>query len=373
MAGDLFHIMPSRLEEMNAAMRGYDSTQTFLVGVADNNTFFPLGVQDDFGLSFYGTLLNSYLGVPIDKVFPMLLSIVILIGFGIATWGILRRFKSGNAVVMMTILNTALAVFAFKRGDVYATNYITSSILFALLINQWKQAKEIIIPFSFASLLLGLIELIRSKSGLGGLLSIMLLLFLLPSRVSFFKKSLIAICCFMMFSFHGIIKNKLAEDRNHWFSVNQQKVISNNIGHPVWHSVYIGLGLVSNTHGITYQDEVAANKVKEIGGENIVFCSKEYEEILKTEVFRLLKTDSVFILKSLGLKALICLVVFAILGFPLWYYKEIKLLLLSAPFLLLSFLPAILVYPRINYMLGAILFLTVLSGYVLVMKTIHRD
>lgn len=373
MTEELFHIMSSRLDEMNAAMRGYDSTQTFLVGIDENNTYVALGVQDDFGLSFYGTLLNSYLGVPVDKVFPLLLLSIITVGFGISTWGILRRVQSWNALLMMTSLNVALAIFAFNRGDVYATSYIASSILFALLINHWTQAKEIIFPFCFSSFILGFIELIRIKSGLGGVISIMMLLFLLPARVSFIKKGLIAVCCLVMFSLHGVVKNTLAENRNHWFAVNQQKNINNNIGHPIWHSIYIGLGLVSNAHGIYYQDEVAMEKVKEIGGEKIVLCSKEYEDILKAEVIRLVKTDPVFIMKSLGLKAFICMLVFAVLGFPLIYYKEIRLFILSAPFLLLSFLPAILVYPRINYMLGAILFLISISGFVLVKRTILRE
>lgn len=373
MTDELFHIMSSRLAEMNAAMKGYDSTQTFLVGITENNTYVALGVQDDFGLSFYGTLLNSYLGVPADKVFPLLLLTIILIGFGMATWGILRRFQSLNAILMMSLLNAALALFAFKRGDVYATSYIASSILFALLINQWTQAKEIIFPFCFSSFILGFIELIRIKSGLGAFVSIMILLFMLPARVSFIKKGLIAICCLVMFSLHGIVKNTLAENRNQWFLINQQKNINSNIGHPIWHSIYIGLGLVSNAHGIYYQDEVAMEKVKEIGGDKIVLCSNEYEEILKAEVIRLVKTDPVFIIKSLGLKAAICLMVFLVLGFPLIYYKEIKLFLLSSPLLLLSFLPAILVYPRINYMLGAILFLISLSGYIMVKKTILRE
>jgi hypothetical protein len=68
--------------------------------------------------------------------------------------------------------------------------------------------------------------------------------------------------------------------------------------HPFWHTVYIGLGYLSNDYGLAYKDIVAAKKAHELAPD-APYCSPEYETALKTAVIDLLRKDPVFVVGTL--------------------------------------------------------------------------
>ena len=370
---DCFHIMPSRLSVIKESIIGYDSTQTFLVGLNPEHQYIPIGILDDIGQGVLVTILKNALGVSIDLAYPILASLIIMLGFVIVQCAIHQKKLQKLSAILMTGLNLIIAIFVFFRGDVYTVNYIAAAILFYFIIFDWSQQKLAFISIGIFTLLLVIAELVRSKSGLGVVISLLIIVWIQKSIKNIGLKIVYCTIILFIFSFHFLIVKHLSEKRNDWFLIHQNKNISSNAGHPVWHSIYIGLGIVDNKYDIVYDDKVAFDKGKSIGGDHIVLCSKEYETILKVETLKLLKEDPVFVFKALGLKTLICLLVVLILSIPIFYYKSYYLLIPSLPYLFMSILTGILVYPRINYLLGAIIFLCLTSGYIMIMQRGNKN
>jgi hypothetical protein len=69
--------------------------------------------------------------------------------------------------------------------------------------------------------------------------------------------------------------------------------------HPFWHTVYIGLGYLSNDYGLAYKDIIAAKKVHELAPDALLLLIPEYETALKTAVIDLLRKDPVFVVGTL--------------------------------------------------------------------------
>jgi hypothetical protein len=66
--------------------------------------------------------------------------------------------------------------------------------------------------------------------------------------------------------------------------------------------VYIGLGFLENEYGIKYRDEVAVDKVRAISP-GTVYLSKDYERILRNEVFKLIIGHPLFLAVTVSAKA----------------------------------------------------------------------
>ena len=88
---DCFHIMPSRLSVIKESIIGYDSTQTFLVGLNPEHQYIPIGILDDIGQGVLVTILKNALGVSIDLAYPILASLIIMLGFVIVQCAIHQK------------------------------------------------------------------------------------------------------------------------------------------------------------------------------------------------------------------------------------------------------------------------------------------
>jgi hypothetical protein len=136
-----------------------------------------------------------------------------------------------------------------------------------------------------------------------------------------------------------------------------------------WHSIYIGLGYLKNKYGIDYADEIACGKARSINP-NVIYCSEEYERILKDQCFLLAKTDPIFVLKTALMKIISLL--FQVLSFAnfgllfLFYvrpsFRYIIPFLVSASF---YSLPGILVMPIYTYVAGMSSVATIFGIYMI--------
>ena len=137
--------------------------------------------------------------------------------------------------------------------------------------------------------------------------------------------------------------------------------------HVFWHSVYIGLGYISNSEIPAYRDEVAIAKVR-ILRPDAAYSSVEYEQVLKKETLELARRRPFLVLENL-------LVKFAVILFycicasnvglyaatlsrkPIWF----ELAFWGA--IGFSGLFGLLVVPNPKYILGLIAFATLYGLY----------
>jgi hypothetical protein len=143
------------------------------------------------------------------------------------------------------------------------------------------------------------------------------------------------------------------------FDLNAQQAGTNqpaNQEYVFWHHVYIGFGYLNNPLGIKYKDEMAIDKVHSISPDTEIY-SKEYQEILKEEVFKLIQSQKYFVFHTVFSKIGVMLFFFiysANLGLIAAYYYPKKRALESAFLvaILFSTAPGILVMPYRRYILG---------------------
>jgi len=137
--------------------------------------------------------------------------------------------------------------------------------------------------------------------------------------------------------------------------------------HGFWHSVYIGFGFLNNNHGIKYEDGVAQARARE-RSPNVVFGSREYERILRHEVFALAKEDPRLVGQTLFAKFGVLLFYLASAG-GIGFFLAARganpgyLNLAFVAAIGFSSLSAILIMPSLSYLTGAIA-LCVLYGLV---------
>jgi len=161
-----------------------------------------------------------------------------------------------------------------------------------------------------------------------------------------------------MFYFHTLF-----QQRDAYFASNKSYAEQLLGGHPLWHSVYIGLGFLDNEYGLKYNDDVAYNKVRSISpGTRLV--SPEYEQILKRETFKFIREHPRFVLYTLFAKlgiAFFFLLVFANIGLlaAIRYPKGWPLELSFWGAISISALPGIIVIPTPPYLLGLIALATI--------------
>ncbi|NGX50428.1 MAG: hypothetical protein K1060chlam2_00274 [Chlamydiae bacterium] len=144
----------------------------------------------------------------------------------------------------------------------------------------------------------------------------------------------------------------------HPFTYDSTYLTHPNPSFPTWHLFYIGLGLLSNDYGITLSDNSAIDRALSINP-NVVYLSEEYNQIMKREYFRIVKSDPWFVIKTY-LHKLASIVVFVLLYaniglvFSLYVrrsWRELIPLFITA---LYTAIPALVISPYERYSLGLI-------------------
>jgi hypothetical protein len=133
--------------------------------------------------------------------------------------------------------------------------------------------------------------------------------------------------------------------------------------HPLWHSVYIGLGYTSNHYGIHYADRYGAAAAHELDP-NAVYLSRAYESALRKQAEALAEHDPSFVLRAELEKAVVELYLTApytlllalllpaavsAVGAAHLYRYELALILIAVA---IGALPAILAVPFRDYALS---------------------
>jgi hypothetical protein len=145
--------------------------------------------------------------------------------------------------------------------------------------------------------------------------------------------------------------------------------------HPLWHSMYLGLGYLHNKWGIQWNDSVGIEKAAEIDP-TAPYLSPRYEQILRHQYFRIVEDDPGYVARVYALKAAADLakvwrhfwLPLLVLPFVLVWGRARRELrrdvLLAAPATLFALVPPILTLPD-NYdtgFLGGVGFLAFLGG-----------
>jgi len=92
--------------------------------------------------------------------------------------------------------------------------------------------------------------------------------------------------------FHGLLVRRDA------FLAAAQPDSIRVLGHPFWHSVYIGFSFIPNKYVPAYSDELVAEMVHSIAP-SVRYLSPEYERIVRTQVLGLVRQHPLFALATI--------------------------------------------------------------------------
>lgn len=294
--------MECRLINLQTTLAGYLKTGMPLIASDGEKTFQPL-TGDDIGIYVLipkiAKLFNIELATAINIFLSSLLIFPLLVGC-IAFWLLyknwLQRFVSIAALVLLTR-------FAYAVGDVYLASSAAAISIIPWSLYLKKSENSVLLIFGFLSgLLAGFLHYIRAYSSIAPLLFILIIVI---SRKDYqFTNKLLFILVLGLGFLVGASYFEYEYKRSVNYATKQlglSEAVANK--HVFWHQVYIGLGLihVKNRDEIRYDDSVASEKVKSLDA-SATYCSPEYENALKSEFFKLLKEQLLFIILTLFTK-----------------------------------------------------------------------
>ncbi len=339
----------------------YDALQAVHVPLVQKTgeTFGPAAVGDDKGACYFIPLLAQAWGIPLESAINGFFVFFLYGALAMAFLGFCLLFKTWQARVWAL---TALIFFKINNQlwDVYLLGSFTVLALvplFLLLEGRRGRAWGWVAGLVTAGLVCGYSDKIRSNSGTAVVLFI--LLFLGLSRILGTKRKwgygILLLAFFLLPYWHF---GKMEKQRDEFLAQKTGNSVEMNTGHSIWHPVYIGLGYLSNPYGIQYLDRFAYEKAESINPK-VVHFSREYEQILKDQVFQIVKNDPGFVLKTMALKTLKLLyyaLKFGNIGWLalLFWRPSWRVWVPFAVLGLFTALPSLLVVPNVSYASGFI-------------------
>lgn len=361
-------LMESRLIHIKQAFTGYQQTGIPLIDF-NGIELLPSFTADDIGIYVLIPKLAHYFNLSIDTAINLFFFGILVLPclIGIVGFFLLYKDHWQRFIALLSIL--MLLRVGYYTGDVYLA-FITCSVsiipwfLYAMKRNTNKFSAAL---FFLSGLLIGLCHFIRAHTGTSVGLFIITYLILDHSHTWINKSKYLALLLCGLLLPYAYLQHQYTIHKNYVQTHMPDKVIGADT-HVFWHNVYIGLGFLNfmNPDNICYDDSCAEKKVWSIDPTVSISNTTAYENILKWELWRLLRSNIHFFIFSF----------FAKIGILLYFllrYLHVGLIFLfvfpiSAQ-LIISFLIGlcfnalfgILTIPCFAYCLGFISFALLLS------------
>ncbi len=356
----------SRVEVMRSALEVWKETGIPLLREV-KGALIPVwyGGGDDIGIYYFIPWFARTGGLSLAYAIHYWDLLITLMGEAVALSGFLFLSHTKMRKLISLVGVTGISVVTWHLGNVYILPFFAFSFFpWIVVFLQSNRHKSLYGYWVLIGVVIAFSGSIRMYSGAALLVAGLTTTFLYTEKI---KK---AVLCFLLMA-AGY------SAYSYWFSVIKQKSADASVllnthcahqlyeqQHVFWHSIYAGFGFITNDLGIDYSDSCALLRAKAIDPE-IIYCSKEYDDVLKDEVMALCIHHFQFVLRVLFAKAGVLLfyfLKFANLGLLCaFFYRKpwyIEMAYLFA--LLVSALPGLVTIPLAWYLGG---FFTVATFY----------
>jgi glycosyltransferase involved in cell wall biosynthesis len=345
--------MPSRYIELIEAARGYQCSGIGSIAF-DGHTYFQAGQADDFGLAELVAAVSRWTGMTLARSFDAtdlgLIVLSILIGFA----GFRRLCTTRRAFLAGVGLYALLLAGELVVADVYVFQAAAFVAGIPWLVYFGRSRREGLLLANVVLMAFSCSWLNMVRSGTSALCFAFLVPFA-AGRKPIWKGALLLVAAVIACLPAKLATHRMMERRDAFLAISSQPETAVS-GHPVWHSIYIGLGFIPNAEVRSYADGVAIAKVASIDA-SAPFVSPRYEAILEREVFRIAKTHPLILIENLAAKTAILASVALVLLFPVRraVFSKKSLTWVDLAFglaILVSSLSGILVIPKPRYLLS---------------------
>jgi hypothetical protein len=274
--------------------------------------YYPSGFADDVGLYYWVPKLGSLLGISnwgdALKWFFVLLAIAAVVVYPLIFD---RLFDSLLVGIVAPVL--LLLTFDFTLNtDTYWISAWTLALGLPLLLlaartwpsRRWRPSALMLTAMVLASFS----NTIRANAGLGLLVAAFVLVMI--RQPAWRQRATCAVVLLIAYGSvsHGVMSWVLSSRASNMRGVPIASSNAATIGakdfsahipqHPLWHSLYLGLGFNRNRYGIRYMDAVAIDFVKR-KDPSALFTSKRYEHVLRQRYFEIVRRDPGFVAQGL--------------------------------------------------------------------------
>jgi hypothetical protein len=362
-------LMPTRYAELQAAFDGYTQGLPPLVAATqtDSGTVYrALGMTDDAGLYYMLPKFAHLFHLALPEAWAAWFFAILILSFGLGIYGMTRLLNTMPAKILYFIELSFLGALIIKRGDIYQIAPCLALAAVPLLLQSLSSEREDravwcnAAALGTAGVIFGLAHLVRSHSATGLLLFAIILLLFGTAVRAWHKRLLLVAIVLVGFMLPLLYMNHVADTRDAFLKAHQPNYHQVLRQRPFWHTVYIGLGYLSNDYGLAYKDVIAAKKVHELAPD-VLPNSPQYEAVLKTAVIELLRKAPVFVAETLVAKFGVVLIYFLLaanLGIlaAIRYPKPWSVEVAFGVAIAFNALFGLLAVPRLAYLEGFIAF-----------------
>ncbi|HEY6009880.1 MAG TPA: hypothetical protein VIX18_00310, partial [Nitrospirota bacterium] len=281
-----------------------------------------------------------------------------LIAWLLSIAGYFLVYQQTRQRLFMLVMVSAASALSLMNGDVYSVHFffIAAAVPWILYAVRDAGGRLPYLVFPCVAFLASATNIIRSHAGTS--VAIFGLVLLALAAMKSRKKLVVILLMIATAVVPAVLFSNVVQERDSYLRRMAPDAPIADSGHPFWHSVYIGLGFIDNPHVDKYLDEVAIEKVRSIDPQ-ARFLSREYSDILRREIIRIVREDPKFVIRTLAAKAgIISVYVLLFVNIGVWaafaFRKEAAT---DAAFLLsmlFTSLFGLLVVPYTNYLLGFI-------------------
>lgn len=360
-------MMPCRKEILENTLEALTITDTPLVAL-NGDTYDIPNIADDQGIFYFIPYLAKTFSLTAESATLLFFNLLMYSAIIVSVCCFLMVFKSWPARILSAVGLLKLGYCRF--WDVYLIMYFAVAILVPLFMVLQKKSVKLDLRFSallaVSGIIIGYANFLRGHAGTGVFIFIALWLFL---RKGFaLKEKLSSLVLLSIFAFLPHLHIKHLEDQRDRFLAKTNPSHSRaSVSHPLWHNAYIGLGYLPNDYQIRWGDGCGFDKVKTIDP-SAKFYSDTYLQILKNEIIKMLRSDPMFLLKTLVYKMFVILLMvlkYSNVGLLFLFYvkppfREFIPMIASSLFFAI---PGLLAIPKPEYLSGMITLVSLFSIY----------
>lgn len=330
--------------------------------------YFPVGHADDHGTFFAIPKIAYAFNLPIESAVNAFYYSVIGLSVIVGILGCSIYFRSWAARFVAAAWLIGFAATTATYADVYLISpcVVIASVPWVLWTAQRPFRPSVLLGIG---VLLGLVvavsNLMRAHTGTA------VLLLAIPSiglatqfsrrlRLGFFTLAAIAFGCVNLYQAH-LMRQADAFVQEH----SPENISSRTSSHLFWHSIYIGLGFLRNSHGIEYKDTIAMKLAERLAPE-AEYLSRDYDAVIRNQFIDLYRRDPMFVWQAWFAKSGVVLLMYLVhanAGLLAVWFSALPWRVLMGLFAATAFsaLPGILVMPYEVYLLGMWAWATLLA------------
>jgi hypothetical protein len=275
-----------------------------LVQMIGPHSFRPAGLTDDQGGFLVTPWISDLLHTqnPVTVTHAMFVVSWLLV---LAAYPLLIRRLTGSAAAALAAPLLVLAFLYFHTDyPFYWVPTVTVALCVPWLLVLVKRRSAPLASLAAIAAIAGITQTFRAGTSVGVLVAAAFLpiIGLITWRRRLASLAVIALAYLVFATALPDLALQLRADRMHGYPVNtygESGVTSwsDGSGHPFWHNVYIGLGVVHNRYGIYWDDSVSAAYVQSVDP-HAAYQGPRYEAILRDRVLHLLTHDPGFVLRA---------------------------------------------------------------------------